>query len=81
MLNYKPVWLIMGKVTEDNEVLTEDLIVQTIFYPAERKANTSSRRAQTLKSWIMWIAGKTLIPIHLRETVQLPLPLLFSESS
>lgn len=81
MLNYKPVWLIMGKVTEDGQKLTDQLVLETVFPPEDWEADTSSRRSQTLKNWVKWISKYTGIPIHLEENVlQLTIPMLYGQS-
>ena len=80
MLNYKPVWLIMGKVTKGGEKLTDKLVLETVFPTEVQDANTSPRRSQTLKNWVKWISSYSGIPIHLQdEGLQLTIPMIYAE--
>jgi len=80
MLNYEPVWLIMGKVTEGGHNLNDELILQTIFSSEVRDANTSPRRSKTIKRWIKWIADYSGIPIHIEGVgLQLTIPMLYAK--
>lgn len=87
MLNYPPVWKILATVSEIEGKLNESLVlndklVKNLAFPEElRGADTSNRRAQTLKNWIKWISKYTGIPICIHEgSVQLTIPMLFAEN-
>lgn len=80
MLNYHPVWLVMGKVTEGGQKLTDRLVLDTIFPEEVQGADTSPRRAQTIKNWVKWISKYSGIPIHLdEEFLQLTIPMLYAD--
>jgi hypothetical protein len=88
MLNYPPVWQVIVKVTEgegelnDGLILNDELIKNLVFPEVLREADTSNRRAQTLKNWIKWISQNSGLPIRLHQDgVQLSIPKLYSEES
>ncbi|ACK65725.1 putative transcriptional regulator [Rippkaea orientalis PCC 8801] len=78
MLNYRPVWLIMGAVTEGGKELTDELVKEIAYRPEDHLSDTSNRRSQTLKNWVKFISKFTGIPICLKEkTLQLTIPLIY----
>lgn len=80
MLNYQPIWLLMGKVTEGEQELTDELILETVFHDEVRGADTSPRRSRTLKRWIKWISEYSGIPIYLNgQGLQLTIPMLYAK--
>ena len=80
MLNYPPIWLIMGKVTEGEQELTDGLILETVFPLEVRDADTSFRRAKTLRRWIKWISDYSGIPIYFKgQGLQLTIPMLYAK--
>ena len=81
MLNYRPVWLIIGEVTKGGKELTDKLIKNLVFHEEDHNSDTSNRRSQTLKNWVKYISKFTGIPICLtNQTLQLTIPMLYGEA-
>lgn len=86
MLGYQPVWEIILAVTDregelNNESVLDDALIKTLAFPEILQgADTSNRRAQTLKNWIKWISKYSGIPIRLCPSgVQLPIPMIYAD--
>lgn len=80
MLSYRPIWLILGAVTEGDEELCDALVKKIIFPPEFQSADTSNRRAQTMKNYVKWISRYCGIPIRIQgQSLQLTIPMLFTE--
>ncbi|MBD2124983.1 hypothetical protein NDI39_25535 [Microcoleus sp. ZQ-A2] len=82
MLNYRPIWMIIGEVTdtEGDKELCDEFVKKLVFPQEDQEADTSNRRAQTLKNWIKWIAKYSGIPVRIKDQpLQLTIPLLFAE--
>ena len=86
MLNYPPIWQIISAVTHragelsPDKVLTDELVKGLIFPEILHQVNTSTRRSQTLKSWVKWVSNSSGIPIWIcNEGLQLPIPMLYAE--
>ncbi len=79
MLNYKPVWLVIGEVTEGGKPLTDELVKKLVFPPEDQEADTSNRRSQTIKNWVIFISTFEGIPIYKSENkLQLIIPMLYA---
>lgn len=82
MLNYQPVWKVIGEVTEAQQELTDELVKKLVFPEEDQDSDTSNRRAQTIKNWVKWISKFTGIPIHLPgQELQLTIPGLYSQEN
>lgn len=82
MINYQPVWKVIGEVTEGQQELTDKLVKELVFPEADHSSKTSNRRAQTIKNWVKWISKFTGIPIHLpSQGLQLTIPGLYSQDT
>jgi hypothetical protein len=81
MLNYYPVWKVIGAITEGNDEFSDETIQKLVFPEELRDADTCSRRTSTLRTWIKWISTTSGIPIRLPGGYkQLTLPMIFSEN-
>jgi hypothetical protein len=79
MLNYHPVWQILGAVTEGEKELTDELVKILVFHEIDQESDTSNRRSQTLKNWVKFISKFTGIPIFLNDkSRQLTIPMLYA---
>lgn len=79
MLNYHPVWQVLGAVTEGEKELTDELVKNLVFHQIDQESDTSNRRAQTLKNWVKFISKFTGIPIFLTgKSRQLTIPMLYA---
>jgi hypothetical protein len=65
MLNYRPIWMIINATTEGDDEFSQDIIKELVFPQELREADTCSRRSQTIRTWIQWIASTSGIPIRL----------------
>lgn len=80
MLSYRPIWLTLGAVTEGDEELCDEVVKKIIFPPEFQGADTSNRRAQTIKNYVKWICKYCGIPIRLKgQALQLTIPMIFKE--
>ncbi|MFK8184782.1 MAG: hypothetical protein AB8B99_15530 [Phormidesmis sp.] len=65
MLNYRPIWMVINATTEGDDEFSQDIIRELVFPEELREADTCSRRSQTIRTWIQWIASTSGIPIRL----------------
>ncbi len=69
MLNYQPVWEIMGKITEYQYALTDEFILETVFPREVIHSDTNSIKSKPLKRWKDCISEYTGTPICFKTKV------------